>query len=63
MEKENTCISDGIKYADLSLHYIVVWSARLSKIGLLNIDYTTTASIGRRFGWFFFSCPLHGKPY
>ena len=44
MEKENICISDGIRNADLSLHYIGVWSAGLSNIGLLNIDNTTSVN-------------------
>ena len=61
MKKESIyIITDGIENAGLSLHYIGVSSAGLSKIGLLNID--NKASIGRKFTRFFFSC-LHGKQY
>ena len=44
MEKENICISNGIKNADLSLHYIWVWSAGLSNIDISNIDNTTSVN-------------------
>ena len=46
MEKENICcILDGINNDGHSLHYIGVWSADLSNVGLLNID--NTASVNR----------------
>ena len=44
MEKENICIPDGIMNADLSLHYIGVYSADLSNVGFLNIDNTTSVN-------------------
>ena len=44
MEKENICIPDGIKDAGLSLHYIGVWSAELSNVGLFNIDNTASVN-------------------
>ena len=44
MEKENIFIPDGIKNACLSLHYIGVWSAGLSSVGLFNTDSTTNVN-------------------
>ena len=64
MEKESIYITDdGTENAGLSLHYIGVWSAGLSNVGLLNIDNTTSSVNREKFTWFFFSCPLHGKQY
>ena len=44
METESIYITDGIENAGLSLHYIGVWSAGLSNVGLLNIDNTTSVN-------------------
>ena len=62
MEKESIYITDRIKNAGLSLHYIGVQSAGLSNVGLLNIDNTTSVNREKIYP-FFFSCLLHGKQY
>ena len=63
MEKENICISNGIKNADLSLHYIWVWSAGLSNIDISNIDNTTSVNREKVYLVFVFSCSLYGKVF
>ena len=56
MEKENMCIPDSIKDAGFSLHYIGVWSAGLSNVGLLNIGKATSVHPEKDYLVFLFMC-------
>ena len=54
MEKESIYITDEIENAGRSLHYIGIWSAGFSNVGLLNIGNTTSVNREKNYLIFLF---------